>query len=134
MEDKQTDHGNQHQHHTNAEERFRRHLTQDERTQKTARRTENKIKTGCKSSIIQSHTDALHQNLRGGSVRTYVNADMTHDTNKTKQDKRFTKQGDALSESRRFAIFFFLFNLCDIEQKNSYDSYNHINREQDAPA
>jgi len=37
----------------------------------------------------------LHQNLRGGSVRTYVNADMTHDTNKTKQDKRFTKQGDA---------------------------------------
>ena len=33
-------------------------------TQKTARRTENKIKTSCKSSIIQSHTDALHQNLQ----------------------------------------------------------------------
>ena len=47
---------------------FRRHLTQNERTEKTARRTENKIKTCCKSSIIQSHTDALHQNLRGGSV------------------------------------------------------------------
>ena len=100
---------------------------------KTARRTENKIKTGCKSSIIQSHTNALHQNLRGGSVRTYVDADMAHDTNETKQNKRFAKQGDALSESRRFAIFFLLFNLCDIEQKNSDDGHNHIDREQDAP-
>ena len=96
--------------------------------------TENKIKTSCKGASSNPIPMRSIRIFRGGSVRTYVNADMTHDTNKTKQDKRFTKQGDALSESRRFAIFFLLFNLCDIEQKNSDDGHNHINREQDAPA
>ena len=134
MEDKQTGHRNQHHNHADTEERFRGHLAQNERTQEATCRTEDKIKTRSKSGLIKRHANTFHQNLWSSGICTDIDTHMTHDSDKAKQDKRFAKQCQTLTESGRSAFFFLFLNLRGVEQEYSNDGHYHVNREKYTPA
>ena len=68
-------------------------------------RTENKIKTCCKTGLSQCHIQTLHQDFRSRCIRTDINTDMAHDPNERQENKRFSQQGKARFEAGRFIGF-----------------------------
>ena len=108
-------------------------MRQDQRTGQATDRTEDKVQAGGKRRRMYIHSQPLHQNLRCRRIRTDVDPDMAHDTDKHQQDERITQQSNTFGKGRRLPFRRLLLNMRRPQQENSNHGNHHIDREKHTP-